>query len=382
MDNIIETTEALLPVTEPAPDTLLDDIEPLEDADDTASLWDRFYPSDVPFFLLELYDKLRHRNYHTVTVAGPFDQKKLVADNRQLTFRSESNIDRCGNQKTVRLLLRLDGEVCAYLEGDSLIVYAPTPEAAQVAAQKYRRYVKPQPVGKPFHYVISIQNGGANAQKIYIDRPLPVTAEELALHYSEDFPAWERQWRDRLYHTSSGLTILHGPPGCGKTYFLRALSARLIDRAVFYVIPLSEVELLSNPSFVSFWIDQTQRHQRKLKIVILEDAEEMLLPREVGNRDRVSNLLNIADGFLGDYLKIQVVATTNAPVRRLDPAILRPGRLIGAREFRRLTRGEAQRLAQAKRLTLPEQDDYSLAEIYCGAANDLNLNGGRQIGFA
>ena len=36
----------------------------------------------------------------------------------------------------------------------------------------------------------------------------------------------------------------------------------------------------------------------------------------------------MADGFLGDYLKIHVVATTYAPVRELDKAILRPGRLI------------------------------------------------------
>jgi hypothetical protein len=95
----------------------------------------------------------------------------------------------------------------------------------------------------------------------------------------------------------------------------------------------------------------------------------------------VSNLLNIGDGFLGEHLKLHIVATTNVEIRELDPA-LRPGRLTGTRQFRRLTRPEAQRLAEAKGLTLGEQDDYSLAELYCGAASGPALNGDRRVGFA
>ena len=96
----------------------------------------------------------------------------------------------------------------------------------------------------------------------------------------------------------------------------------------------------------------------------------------------MSNLLNVADGFLGEHLKLHVVATTNAPVRELDAALLRPGRLMGIREFRRLTRPEAQRLAEAKGLPLAEQDDYSLAELYCGAVSNPAFNVDRQVGFA
>jgi ATP-dependent 26S proteasome regulatory subunit len=92
--------------------------------------------------------------------------------------------------------------------------------------------------------------------------------------------------------------------------------------------------------------------------------------------------LNIGDGFLGEHLRLHVIATTNAPVRQLDPALLRPGRLMGTREFRRLTRPEAQRLAEAKGLTLPNQNDFSLAELYCGAVGGSALNGERQVGFA
>jgi hypothetical protein len=79
--------------------------------------------------------------------------------------------------------------------------------------------------------------------------------------------------------------------------------------------------------------------------------------------------LNIGDGFLGDHLKLQVIAMTNSPVRQLDPALLRPGRLMGTREFRRLTRPAAQRLAAAKGFTPPDENDFSLAEFYCFLAS-------------
>ena len=381
METVNVTTE--LPLAATIAEVLPLDLNPLDEPNDDASLWDRYFPNDVPFFKMGLLDHLLRRPYHAVKLMGPLKIKQLADDYRNRTYRSEKVVDQSGNEKTFRLLLRFDGDAFGYLEGDDTFkIYAPTPELAQDIAKQFRRYVKPQAANKPFHYVISIENGGANAQKIYIDRPLPVTTEELALHYGADFPAWEKEWRDRLYRATSGLTIFHGEPGCGKTYYLRALSARLIDKAVFYVIPLSEVELLANPGFVSFWIEQTKRHKNKLKIVILEDAEELLLPREAGSRDKVSNLLNIADGFLGDFLKIHVVATTNAAVRELDRAILRPGRLIGQREFRRLTRVEAQRLADAKGLTLTDQSDFSLAEVYNGAAVNSAFNGERQIGFA
>jgi SpoVK/Ycf46/Vps4 family AAA+-type ATPase len=172
------------------------------------------------------------------------------------------------------------------------------------------------------------------------------------------------------------------PPGFGKTSYLRALMARLLDSSVFYFVPLAEAQMLSSASFVSFWVTQTRLHEKKQKIAILENAEELLLARDEGSRDKVSNLLNIADGFLGDHLKLHVIATTNVPISKLDPAIVRPGRLLGMREFRRLNRAEALRLAEAKGLKLADQPDYSLAEVYCASAKPDRVEQTTRIGFA
>ena len=178
------------------------------------------------------------------------------------------------------------------------------------------------------------------------------------------------------------MTILHGPPGCGKTSYLLGLMARLVGKFEFYYIPVSAFDVLSSPNFVSFWIEQQENARCNHRIAILEDAEELLLPRDAGSREKVSNLLNIGDGFLGQHLKLHVVATTNSAMRKVDPAMLRPGRLMGSREFRRLTRHEAQRLAEAKGLSLPDQNDFSLAELYCGAVASPMSNSDRHVGFA
>ena len=144
---------------------------------------------------------------------------------------------------------------------------------------------------------------------------------------------------------------------------------------------MSAFDVLSSPNFVDFWDEQKRGRAGKLSLAILEDAEDLLLPRDGSSQTGVCNLLNIADGFLGDHLNLHIVVTTNSPARQLDPALLRPGRLMGARAFRRLTRPEARRLAEAKGLTLADQPDYSLAETYCGAVNPPALNFHRQPGF-
>jgi hypothetical protein len=381
-----ESRHHILPKLEPDEDTAGSTAvsckeEVLDAPDYGESLWGRYYPTEIPFFKLGLLDKWLRRAYHTVTLEGPFNLKKLTEDHQSQTFRSESTIDRNGNQVIQRLLLRLEGDVFGYLDPGGFKIYAPSQEEANAAAKKFRSYVKAQPAAKPRFYIISIEDHGPVAETVTIDRPLPISDEELALHYGTDFPTWEWQWRDKMRAQPSGLSVLFGPPGCGKTSYLRALMARLIDKAVFFFVPVSEIDMLSSPRFVNFWVSQTKHYPKKFKIAILEDAEELLLPRDAGTRDRVSNLLNIADGFLGDHLKLHVIATTNITMSNLDPAVLRPGRLIGAREFKRLKRTEAQRLADAKGLVLPEQDDFSLAEIYCGARSAAVVNARSPIGF-
>ena len=378
MDTIIETEK---PSPNPTPDPLFGGGEPLAEVIDVDSLTRMMQDGNVTVFNFPLVEKLHRRPYHLLRLRGSFNLARLLRDHRSQLFRSESCRNATGETHIERLMFDLGENVFVLYSVLELSVYAPTSRAAAtVAAQmkKYRRLERE----KPGFRLVSLNCGQPSAQLVTVEQPAPVSEQELALHYGEDFPGWERQWLDRLGQRRSGVSVLHGPPGCGKTSYLRGLMSRLMGRFEFYYLPVSTFDVLTDPRFVTFWLEQTGDQRRKQKIAIMEDAENLLLPRDAGSQTDVSNLLNIGDGFLGEHLKLHVIATTNSPVRQLDPALLRPGRLMGTREFRRLTRREAQRLAEVKGLALADQNDYSLAELYCGAVSTTALNADRQVGFA
>ena len=124
--------------------------------------------------------------------------------------------------------------------------------------------------------------------------------------------------------------------------------------------------MLSNPKFIGFWAEERNSHADKKLVVILEDADAVLMTRGSDNRDEVSALLNLSDGMLGDFLSLQIICTINCPISDIDQALLRPGRLITHRRFERLDPVQALKLASHLGKSLPEKDEYSLAEVFSG----------------
>jgi len=383
---ISDNDQPLIPELELHPDAFLGGSELLDDeavAGATIRYLESriFTPSEISFFTLPLYDALRQRPYHRVVVQGPLDLQRLANDYRQHIYRSEVVFLQECKPSVESLLLCLGQGVFVLHDGTNLTVIAPSPQAAVKAAADFLRYVKPLTKDQPGFHLVSFGPNGPCSELVQVDTCPAADSDELALHYGADFVEWEQQWLACLAKRHSGVTILFGPPGVGKTSYLKMLMARFIERFVFYYLPLSSFDLLSAPQFVGFWLDQNRQHKGKAKLAIIEDAENLLLPRDERSRAQVSNLLNIGDGFLGEHLKLHVIATTNTPMRRLDEAVLRPGRLMGTREFRRLTRAEAQRLAQAKGLRLANASDtWSLAEIYNGQQEVLALE--TNVGFS
>jgi len=358
------------------PEALLGGPEALDGPDHGQPMW-LANMETVSFCELGLLLQLQQRPYHRVTLSGLFNVKRLVRDYRDSLYRSERTFNGKARARLERLLLCLGEGVFVYLESEvSLAVYGPTPQSAAKVALRFRRYLRGNrnEPKKPAFYLVGLGAEGPYAQQIAVESSAPASEEEVALHYGNDFLDWERHWVERLKQRRSGISILFGPPGCGKTCYLRSLMRRLLGDFVFYYLPISCFDVLASPSFVQFWIEQTRMNLGKRQIAILEDAEELLTPRDETSRAKVSNLLNIGDGFLGEHLKLHVIATTNVPLQRLDAALLRPGRLIGVRQFRRLARQEALRLCRAKGLELPEQEqDFSLAEIYNQSQNTGGL---------
>jgi len=133
-------------------------------------------------------------------------------------------------------------------------------------------------------------------------------------------------YRDRGIPYRRGY-LLHGPPGCGKTSFIFALAGEL--EYSICVLNLSD-RSLSDDRLQHRLADAPEN-----SIILLEDVDAAFVSRELGaqaeeafkglNRLTFSGLLNAIDGVTSTEGRV-LFMTTNY-MERLDPALIRPGRV-------------------------------------------------------
>lgn len=196
---------------------------------------------------------------------------------------------------------------------------------------------------------------------------------DFSINYNEDFEPVHKKIVERLsIDNAKGLVLLHGLPGAGKTTYIRYL-INVLKKKVIY-IPPNMASSISDPEFVKFLMGYTN------SILIIEDAENILMKRITHSTQAVSNILNLSDGLLSDCLNIQIVATFNTDLKNLDEALLREGRLIEKYEFKKLDEDRAAKLS--KKLGVNIKGEHTLAEIYNSEdTSHNNSNKKIKIGF-
>jgi hypothetical protein len=104
--------------------------------------------------------------------------------------------------------------------------------------------------------------------------------------------------------------------------------------------------------------DEEERREKKWRLLIVEDAEEFLVPDSKERTGQaLARLLNLGDGLIGAGLRVLILLTTNAPLGALHQAVTRPGRCLANIEVPKLTAQEASKWSEGsvnKEATLAE----------------------------
>jgi len=198
---------------------------------------------------------------------------------------------------------------------------------------------------------------------------------DLTHYYNDDFS----YYHDRIVNSFSdkhqtGIVILHGMQGTGKTTYIRHLINTCALKFIY--LPSYMANSLVDPGFLPFLTEHTN------SVLIIEDCEQILMDREGGNTTAaIANILNMSDGLLGDALSIKIICTFNTPLSKIDKALTRRGRMIARYEFGELQREKAERLALNNHLGLDHSRPLTLANIF-GGLNEIETKVEKQkMGF-
>lgn len=200
-------------------------------------------------------------------------------------------------------------------------------------------------------YVLCVSGGNFYTREIDV-KPFAI---DIGKQYNDDFAPVNKVIAKRVNEDCSGLILLHGLPGTGKTSYIKHLIASNLERE-FIFIPNDFVANMLEPGFINFLLN------KKDSILVIEDAEKVIMSRQSTRQNSVvSTILQITDGLFSDFLNIKVICTFNTDVSKIDQALFRKGRMIAFYEFGELSKAKARAIV-GNELALPAS--LTLAELY------------------
>lgn len=173
---------------------------------------------------------------------------------------------------------------------------------------------------------------------------------------------------DSYAASTSTILILNGHRGTGKS----TLISDFIVRHKLKSLTTYDNNLMKEDGFYIKFLTE------EYDLLVLEDADLVLLSRIETKNETISKLLNVSDGLV-DMSKKKIIITANLDDKRdIDPAIMRPGRCFDMIDFRKLSGTEVDAACAAMGRSRPgTADEYSLAECFNRVEDDHQ----RKFGF-
>ena len=160
---------------------------------------------------------------------------------------------------------------------------------------------------------------------------------------------------DRFMESEASILLLIGPPGTGKTTFIRGLLHHAKESAI---VTYDATILAKDYVFANFV-------EGDRNIMVIEDADEFLGARTDGN-GLMHKFLNVGDGLVTTKNKKLIFSTNLPSIRDVDAALTRPGRCFDIIHFENLNEEQARKLAKQVNVDFEANNTgkYSIADIF------------------